>query len=289
VIPRSGAGDDAEENPRHHPARGSAVSASTDVYADLKTEGDALDQIVAGLDAGQWDLPTPARGWTIKHQVAHLSSTARLAGIAASDPELFAKVTVGADKDFDGAVAALLTPYLEASPADLLARWRAERDEAVKALSALPPAQLVPWVARPIPASALACAGLMELFAHGQDIVDAIGVSPEYTDRIGHLAWFGTRNRDFAYLVRGLTPPDAEFRYELTAPSGIQWEFGPADAENRITGPAVDFCLLVTRRRHHADLAIEATGPDAGDWLDIAQAYRGSPGPGRQPGQFSKQ
>ena len=100
------------------------MSVPTDVYADLKTEGEILDQMVAGLDAAQWELPTPAPGWTIKHQVAHLSSTARLAGISASDPELFAKVTVGADQDFDAAVTALLTPYLDASPTDLLARWR---------------------------------------------------------------------------------------------------------------------------------------------------------------------
>jgi enediyne biosynthesis protein E11 len=88
--------------------------------------------------------------------------------------------------------------------------------------------------------------------------------------------------------VRGLTPPDVEFRYEFTAPSGITWEFGPADAENRVTGPAVDFCMLVTRRRNRADLAIQATGAEADKWMDIAQAYRGSPGPGREPGQFSQ-
>ena len=109
------------------------MSVPTDVYADLKTEGEILDQMVAGLDATQWELPTPAPRWTIKHQVAHLSSTARLAGISASDPELFAKVTAGADKDFDAAVNALLTPYLDASPTDLLARWRTERGDAVKA------------------------------------------------------------------------------------------------------------------------------------------------------------
>lgn len=79
------------------------MSVPTDVYADLKTEGEILDQMVAGLDATQWELPTPAPGWTIKHQVAHLSSTARIAGISASDPELFAKVTAGADQDFDAA------------------------------------------------------------------------------------------------------------------------------------------------------------------------------------------
>jgi hypothetical protein len=48
----------------------------------------------------------------------------------------------------------------------------------------------------------------------------------------------------------------------------------------------VDFCLLVTRRRHPDDLAVTATGTDAEQWLDIAQCYRGSPGEGRAPGQF---
>jgi enediyne biosynthesis protein E11 len=262
------------------------VSLSSDVYTDLRTEGEAVDKIVAGLDASEWESPTPAPGWTIKHQVAHLSSIARIAGLAASDPDLFKKVASAANEDFDAAVQALLTPYLQASPEDLLARWRTEREGTNQALATLPPDQIVPWVVRPIPAGVLACAGIMELFAHGQDIADAIEVRREYTDRIGHLAWFAARNRDFGYQVRGLTPPDEEFRFELTAPSGSVWEFGPADAANRVTGPAVDFCLLVTRRRHRADLALRATGKEADRWLDIAQAYRGSPGAGRARGQF---
>lgn len=262
------------------------MNLSSDAYKDLEAENEAIDEIVAGLDATQWKSPTPAPGWTIKHQVAHLSSIARIAGIAASDPELFRKVSSGADKNFDAAVEALLTPYLDASPAELLTRWRTERAGAFRALAALPPDRMVPWVARSIPAGVLACAGIMELFAHGQDIADAIGVRREYTDRIGHLVWFATRNRDFGYQARNLTPPDEEFRFELTAPSGVLWEFGPADAVNRITGPAVDFCMLVTRRRHRADLSLHATGEQADYWMDIAQAYRGSPGEGRVPGQF---
>jgi uncharacterized protein (TIGR03084 family) len=127
----------------------------------------------------------------------------------------------------------------------------------------------------------------MELFAHGQDIADALRVVPVRTDRIGHLVAFAVRVWDFGYLVRGLTPPATDFRFELTAPSGTRWEFGPVDSSDRITGPAVDFCLLVTRRRHRDDLALTATGPHADAWLDIAQAYRGSPGTGRQPGQFA--
>jgi enediyne biosynthesis protein E11 len=264
------------------------VPQSTDVFADLTAEGEALDKILAGFDVSQWALPTPAPGWTVKHQIAHMASVFHIAGLAGSDPDLFVRMTAGAEKDFDAAVAALLQPYLAAAPAELLDRWRTELDTSVVTLAALPPDQLVPWVARQLPARVLACAGLMELFAHGQDIADTVGAPREYTDRIGHLAWFGTRNRDFGYQVRGLTPPGDEFRFELTAPSGAVWQFGPADAEQRITGPAVDFCLLVTRRRHRDDLAVRATGADADAWLDIAQAYRGSPGAGRQPGQFAR-
>jgi uncharacterized protein (TIGR03084 family) len=134
----------------------------------------------------------------------------------------------------------------------------------------------------------LAAAGIMELFGHGQDVRDALGVERVYTDRIGHLAWFATRVWDFGYQARGLTPPDVQFRYELTAPSGARWDFGPADAAQRIEGPAADFCLLVTRRRHRDDLAVKASGEDAEAWLDLAQAYRGPAGPGRRPGQFAR-
>jgi uncharacterized protein (TIGR03084 family) len=157
----------------------------------------------------------------------------------------------------------------------------------VQALAGLPGDQLVPWLVRPLPAAVLAAAGIMELFAHGQDIVDTLQVKREPTDRLRHLVAFAVRTWDFGYLSRGLTPPQVQFRFELTAPSGAVWAHGPADASQRIAGPAADFCLLVTRRRHRADLALQATGPDADRWLDIAQAYRGSPGRGRSPGQFA--
>jgi hypothetical protein len=53
--------------------------------------------------------------------------------------------------------------------------------------------------------------------------------------------------------------------------------------ENRVTGPALDLCLLVTQRRHRSDLALETTGPVAEEWLDVAQAFAGPPGAGREP------
>lgn len=134
-------------------------------------------------------------------------------------------------------------------------------------------------------AASMASARLMETWAHGQDVADALGVRRTPTARLRHVARIGVRARDYAYAVRGLPAPDGEFRVELAAPGAADevWAYGPADAPQRITGPALDFCLLVTQRAHRADLALTATGPDADRWLDIAQAFAGPAGPGRTP------
>lgn len=263
------------------------MATPQDVYADLVTEGDELEQLVASLEPAQWNLETPAPGWTIAHQVAHMASVARLAQMAAAAPEKFKEMASRATGNFDAAVQAMLEPYLAAPPPKLLDLWHADRTAASDALAAHAPSEIVPWLVRPLPAAILATAGIMELFAHGQDIRDTVGARREYTDRIGSLTMFAVRTWDFGYLARGLTAPEQEFRFELTSPSGKLWEFGPEDSAQRVTGPAVDFCLLTTRRRHRADLALVAEGAEADAWMDIAQCYRGSPGPGRSPGQFA--
>ena len=263
------------------------MTQQNDVISALIADGDEIDRIVAGLDESQWTLPTPAPGWTIAHQLAHLTATFRLAGLAAADAQAFMAVVSRLGDDFDANVRGAMAPFLAQPPGELLASWRQARATAEQALAAVPPGRDVPWLVRPLPAPVLACAGMMELFGHGQDIADALGIERTRTDRLGYLVGFAVRVWDFGYLARGLTAPDTEFRFELTAPSGTVWEFGPADAAQRITGPAVDFCLLVTRRRHRCDLTLVATGAQADRWLDIAQAYRGPAGPGRAPGQFT--
>jgi uncharacterized protein (TIGR03084 family) len=263
------------------------VTEQQQVISDLVAEGDVVDSLVADLDDARWALPTPAPGWTVKHQIAHLAFVFGLAGTAAADAEKFKAMMSRTGGDLDTAVNAALADYLSDLPEVLLSRWRTQRDAAVKALDAVPGDALVPWLVRPLPPAVLACAGMMELFAHGQDIADALGVRVPRTDRIRHLVQFVTLVWDFGYQARGLPTPDVRFRYELVAPSGQLWEFGPPDARQRITGLAVDFCLLATRRRHRDDLEVTATGEEADRWLDIAQAYRGPAGPGRAPGQFA--
>jgi uncharacterized protein (TIGR03084 family) len=262
-----------------------------DVIADLVADAEDIDRMVAGLTESQWTLPTPAEGWTVAHQVGHLAFVFRIAGLAAGNPEAFNALTqrIGAGFGaFDKAVNAALEEYLVLSREALLARWRAERDAGVAALAAVPDGTLVPWLVRPIPASVLCAAGMTELFAHGQDIADALGVERQHTDRIKRIVGFVVHTWEFGYQSNDLTPPAEQFRFEVTAPSGAQWVFGPAGATQSIRGSAVDLCLLAARRRHHIDLGLVATGADAQAWLELAQAYRGPAGKGRAPGQFAR-
>ncbi|MER7729098.1 TIGR03084 family metal-binding protein [Streptomyces sp. NPDC096323] len=262
------------------------MTQSLDVYADLVAEGEEIDALLEGLDDQQWQTPTPAPGWTVAHQVAHLAFVCHLAATSAHDPQRFAQYAAQAKNGFQAAVDGALTQFLAAGPKAARARWREELAASVAGLSAADQKSTVPWLVNPLPPTVLAAAGMMEVFAHGQDIADALGVQRKYTDRVGHLAWFGVHTRDFGYHAHKLLPPTHEFRFELTAPSHTTtWTFGPENATDRITGPAADFALLVSRRRHHTDLAIHAQGTQAKQWLPIAQAYRGPSGTGPKPNQ----
>ncbi|MET9679742.1 TIGR03084 family metal-binding protein [Streptomyces coeruleorubidus] len=256
---------------------------TTSVIDDLREESEELDRLVAGLSAPSWALATPAPGWTVAHQIAHLAWTDRSALLAVTDPDGFRTLVekaLAAPASFvdEGAEEDAGLP-----PADLLARWRDGRTALDEALRAAPPKARFPWYGPPMSAASMATARLMETWAHGQDVADALGVVRPPTDRLRHVAWLGVRTRDFAYGVHGLTPPSDPFRVELRAPSGGLWTYGPEDARQRVTGPALDFCLLVTQRAHRSDLALRADGPDADRWLDIAQAFAGPPGTGRLP------
>lgn len=257
------------------------------LLADFADESADLERLVAPLTPERWRLPTPAAGWTIAHQIGHLAWTDEVAVRSATDPEGFARMLTEAADRVDRFVDDAAEEAAAADPEDLLKRWRSGRAELTAALRAVPEGAKVPWFGPPMRPGSMITARLMETWAHGQDVADALGVTREPTHRLRAVAHIGARTRDFAYTVHGRTPPAEEFRIELTAPDGAQWTWGPAEAAQRVTGPALDFCLLVTQRRHPADLAVRAEGPDAAEWLEIAQAFAGPSGKGREPGQFA--
>ena len=151
-----------------------------------------------------------------------------------------------------------------------------------KRLAGVEPDRRLNWFGPPMSPASLATARLMETWAHGLDVAEALGQQPVPTDRLRHIARLAVRTRDFAFRLHGLAVPAEEFRIELTAPDGARWQYGPAEAAQTVTGPAFDFCLLAVQRRHRSDLALVAAGPDAEAWLEIMQAFAGPPGTGRR-------
>jgi uncharacterized protein (TIGR03084 family) len=247
------------------------------LLADLAAESAALDDLVADLDDAGWARPTPSAGWTIATQVAHLAWTDEVSLRAVHDPDGFrAEWSAGLPPVDEAAVAGAAVP-----PADLLQRWRAARAALAGALAGLPAGTAIPWFGPPMSAASMTTARLMETWAHGTDVRDALGTGTASTPRLRAVAHLGVRTRDFAFGQHGLPAPTEPFRVELTGPDGEVWTWGPEDAAQRVTGPALDFCLLVTQRRNRADLALHADGDDADRWLGLAQAFAGPPGPGR--------
>ncbi|MFS8199418.1 TIGR03084 family metal-binding protein [Streptomyces sp. CWNU-52B] len=259
------------------------MSDPSSVIDDLCRESEQLDQLVGELAAERWALATPAPRWTIAHQIAHLTWTDRSALLAVTDTAAFAQEVEKALASPHGFVDEGAEQGAALPPDRLLAEWRAGREALEKALRTAPAGTRFPWYGPPMSIASMATGRLMETWAHGQDVADALRVTREPTDRLRHVVRIGVRARDFAFGVRGLTPPEEEFRVELAAPSGELWTYGPEGAGQRVTGPALDFCLLVTQRAHRDDLAVRAEGPDADRWLEIAQAFAGPPGAGRAP------
>jgi uncharacterized protein (TIGR03084 family) len=256
------------------------MSALNSVLADLHDESEDLDRLVAPL--ANWQTLTPAPGWTIAHQIAHLAWTDEVSLDAVSDQDKFNARLSEALADPGGYVDAAANALSEAhTPGELLVTWRRGRAALAAALAEVPDGTKIPWYGTRMSATSMATARLMETWAHGQDVADALQISREPSARLKHIAFLAVRTRDWAYGVRELPAPDEEFFVELGAPDGSVWTFGPSDASNRVAGPALDFCLLAVQRRNRADLSLIATGPHADQWLDIAQAFAGPPGQGR--------
>jgi uncharacterized protein (TIGR03084 family) len=253
------------------------------VLADLAAEGDRLESAVVPLDEAGWHAPTPAVGWDVATVVAHLAWTDEAATTAATDKEAWDALVLQALEDPQHAVDHGAQAAAAAPVDELLARWRAARGRLAEVLRSYPEGQRMPWYGPPMSATSMATARFMETWAHGLDVYAALGVEPEVSDRIKHVAHLGVRTRNFAFAVHGEPAPPEEFVVSLIAPSGEVWTWGPRDAVQTVTGPAYDFCLLVTQRIHRADTALVAVGEDADRWLDIAQCFAGPSGEGRPP------
>ena len=257
-----------------------------DVLQDLIDEQRALDAVVAELDPVDWQRPTPSPRWTVADQIGHLTYFDKAAALAIEDPDGFATHRdefLGLLVDEAGVDAATLDSFRQLDSSDQLDAWRSARSALQAAAGSLEDDDRIEWYGPSMGAKSFLTARLMEVWAHGQDVVDTVGAKRPATDRLRHVAQLGVITRGWSYVVRGDHPPDAEVRVELAAPSGDQWTWGPGDAPNRVIGPAEDFCLVVTQRRHVADTGLIVIGDAAADWMSKAQAFAGGPTNGPAP------
>ncbi len=259
----------------------------TDLDAEYADARSLIDRLAA--DAPEWDRPTPAVGWAVRDQVSHLAFFDDAARSALVAPEEFAAAA-------EEAMARPGDPMEEhlvrgrAMDGDALRGWWEEAHGGMAAaLAGADPADRIPWYGPPMGVLSFVSARLMETWAHGQDVADALGRQRRPTDRLRHVAHLGVRARPFSYLVHDQAVPSGRIDVFLTAPSGEiwSWEAGPVDgrdAVGTVRGSALDFCLVVTQRRHVADTSLVVDGGPAVEWMSIAQAFAGPPGPGRAGG-----
>lgn len=259
----------------------------TELLDDLAAESADLRGLVADLDPSGWRTPTPAAGWTIGDQISHLAYFDDAAVMSAADPDRFRVELAAAAGSGQLSADDIAARHADLTGADLLAWFDSSRQRLIQSFGDLDPADRLPWFGPPMSAASSVTARIMETWAHGQDVADALGVTRRPTGRLRHIAHIGVRALPFSFAVNGLAVPEEPVRVELTWSGGQAWTWGPAGSANLVTGPALDFCLLVTQRRHRDDTAIEARGEVAGRWLSVAQAFAGPPGAGRQPGQHN--
>lgn len=245
---------------------------------DLLAEREVTLGLVAELDEHGWQTQTPAPGWTVLDQVTHLAFFDEAAAKSIVDPDAFRADRSAAVGDM---VEAIRAANAQRSGTDAMRWLRQVGDELTSAARAADPSIRTPWYGPDMSIASTITARIMETWAHTQDIADALGVTREPSPRLEHVAFIGCRALPNSYRAQRLPVPETPVRVELG-----EWSFGPEDAPDVVRGSLMDFCLVVTQRRHVDDTDLVATGPVATEWLSIAQAFAGPPGAGRAVGQF---
>lgn len=256
---------------------------------DLHAEREANLRVIEALSDDAWDRPSPAEGWSLRDCVVHLAETDDTATKSVLTRDRPPVPTGRAGRRPSGVHTNAMIAWRSRPAAELVVWYRGANDALVHALREISGDERLPWAGRPLGARSFTTARIMEHWSHGLDIHDAAGVPAIDTDRLRHIAFLGHQTREFAYRNRGLEPPVTPLYVELTAPSGEVWTYGPPDAPDRITGPAGDFCRIVTQRIHPSDTALVTEGPHAAEFLSVAQAFAGPPGTGRPPKRETSQ
>ena len=251
---------------------------------DFLDESRSLEAMIADLSDEQLAAPTAFKDWSINRVIRHLHMWNYSAHMGLIDPDgfdvFFAKIAKGMAGSSMGEVEAEWCP-LEGRA--LVEAWSEYLDPMTKAFADADPKVRVKWAGPSMSARSSISARLMETWAHGQEVYDLLGKVRANTDRIRSIVVLGVNAYGWTFKVNGREAPQPMPQLVLTAPSGDVWTYGePGD--DRVEGAAEEFCQVVTQTRNILDTSLQTTGPNAAEFMRIAQCFAGPPETPPAPG-----
>lgn len=258
-----------------------------EITADLLSEYRALADLCESLTPDQWRQRTDFHGWTPWDEIAHLLFFDETALQSATDPQRFEvdRETLTRELATGEKISSITRRrfgHLDGQA--LLALWRQRHEALVAALATMDPKARLLWYGPTMSARSFATARLMETWAHGQDIWDMLGRERAPGPGLRHITHLGVTTYGWTFVNRKLPVPQPVPYVELAAPDGDRWTWGVSSDQHFVRGPALDFALLVTQRRHRADTRLQWAGEPAEQWTLLAQCFAGEPANGPAPG-----
>lgn len=247
--------------------------------ADFREECSVLNTLLINLEDSDWSLPTQFKGWTTNDIVGHLHLFDVAARITLESSERFREFIgqIMAGREEGRTLAEYTSHWLEGCQGEALReRWYRYAMDLAEAYAQQEPSHRVAWGGPDMSVRSCISARQMETWSHGQAVFDLKGVDRVESDRLRNIAVIGVNTFAWSFANRKLPVPAKRPSLHLTSPSGQVWEWSQG-AETSITGPALDFCQVVTQTRNIADTSLQVIGDDAHQWMAIAQCFAGPP------------
>ncbi len=245
----------------------------TQIY-DLQTIHEELRCLGAELTDDEWRTPTAAMGWVVKDQFAHLADTEEVAHDTLTGDERRFPVAVSTHPTAEAFTQAGVDARRDTPKAELMASWERAAARTAAALGTIEPSRSVEW-GFGMTAETFARARVMEHWAHGCDVTDALGRPPLSGRYLRAIAELGLLTLPYALLRARVSQGRGQpLHLALSGPDGETWRLGPESGTNRIQGPAEAWCRVVVRRARPVDRsALLVHGPTAEAAMAHARAY----------------
>ena len=245
---------------------------------DFRSEVAELAKVLAPLDEAAWETVTQFKGYTINDLVRHLHQGDVMALTSAERPDEFLALLAERRKrvGLTGRQRAR-EQFGHLAGAALFETWTGTAARLADWLASLGPDARLKWAGPDMGVRMFVTARQMEVWAHGHDVYDVLGMDRAPTDRLENIAVIGVRTFGWTYVNRGLPVPPHVPHVRLDAPSGAVWQWNEGSAGGQVSGSALDFCQVVTQVRNVADTRLAVTGGTAKEWMAIAQCFAGPP------------